>query len=178
LQNESGAHQFAPRFFLLLDNSSQRAAAKMNKGAAKISQRPEKHLHRLMAIVVVIVVIPIVVAVPTVAVFVPPTMSFVPAAFTRLVQFVPRAIRLPAVPAVVFHGFMQFVVRLGDAPLAIAIVVVIRPRTRRSGKNHQAGKRRSSEHGLSEKLLPSRLKFHVLSILPYSPSGMGWGPTL
>jgi hypothetical protein len=120
---------------------------------------------------IVIVIVPIMIAVPTVAVLVPPAMPLIPAAFPRFVQFVPRAIRLPAVPAVVFHGFMQFVVCLGDAPLAIA--VVIRTRTRRFGKNHQAEKRRRSQHGLSEKLLPSRLKFHVLSILPYSPSGMG-----
>jgi hypothetical protein len=126
-----------------------------------------------MAIVVMIVIVPIMIAVPAVAVFVPPTMPLIPAALPRFVQFVPRAIRLPAVPAVVFHGFMQFVVRLGDAPLAIAVVVVVCPRIRRSGKNHQAGKRRRSEHGLSEKLLPSRSKFHILSILPYSPSGMG-----
>jgi hypothetical protein len=124
-----------------------------------------------VAIVVMIVIVPIVIAVPAVAVFVPPTMPFVPATFPRFVQLVPRAIHLPAVPAVVFHGFMQFVVCLGNAALAIAVVVCTR--TRRSDKNHQAGKRRRSEHGLSEKFLPSRLQFHVLSILPYSPSGMG-----
>jgi hypothetical protein len=124
-----------------------------------------------MAIVVVIVVVPIVIAVPAVAVLVPPAMALIPAAFPRFVQLVPRAIRLPAVPSVILDRFVEFVVRLGDAPLAIA--VVIRPRTRRSGKNRQAHKRRCSEHGLSEKLLPSRWNVHVLSILPYSPSGMG-----
>jgi hypothetical protein len=107
---------------------------------------------------IVIVVVPIAIAVPAVAIFVPPAMPLIPAAFPRFVQFVARAIRLPAVPAVVLHGFMQFVVRLDDAPLAIA--VVIRPRTRRSGKNHQAGNRRRGEHGLPEKLLPSHLKLH------------------
>jgi hypothetical protein len=120
---------------------------------------------------VVIVVIPIAITAPAVAVFIPPAMPLIPAAFPRFVQFVPRVIRLPAVPAVVFHGFMYSVVCLGDAPLAIA--VVIRARTRRSGKNRQAGKRRRSKHGLPEELLPSRLKFHILSILPSSPSGMG-----
>ncbi|SRR5229473_3986631 len=127
-------------------------------------------------VAIVVVVIPIAIAVPAVAVFVPPAMPLIPAAFPRFVQFVPRVIRLPAVPAVVFHGFVEFVVRLGDAALAIA--VVIRPCARRSGKNQHANKHRGSEHGLSEKLFPSRLKFHILSILPYSPSGMGWGPTL
>jgi hypothetical protein len=124
-----------------------------------------------MAIVVVIVVIPITIAVPAVAVLVPPAMPLIPAAFPRFVQFVPRAIRLPAVPAVMLDRFVEFVVRLSNAALAIA--VVIRARSRRSDKNRQADKGRRSEHGLSEKLLPSRLKFHVLSILPYSPSGIG-----
>jgi hypothetical protein len=124
-----------------------------------------------MAIVVVIVVVPIVIAVPAVAVLVPPAMALIPAAFPRFVQLVPRAIRLPAVPSVILDRFVEFVVRLGDAPLAIA--VVIRTRPRRSGKNYQAEKRRRSEHGLSEKRLSSRLQSHVLSILPYSPSGMG-----
>jgi hypothetical protein len=122
---------------------------------------------------IVVMIVPIAIAVPAVAVFVPPTMPLIPAAFPRFVQFVPRTVRLPAVPAVVFHGFMEFVIHLGDAPLAIAVVVVICPRIRRSGKNHQGEKRRRSEHGLSEKLLASRSRFHILSILPYSPSGMG-----
>jgi len=124
-----------------------------------------------MAIVVVIVVIPIMIAVPAVAVLVPPAMPIIPAAFPRFVQFVPRAIRLPAVPAVMLDHFVEFVVRLRNAALAIA--VVIRARSRCSSKNRQADKRRRSEYGLSEKLLPSRLKFHILSILPYSPSGIG-----
>jgi len=79
------------------------------------------------------------------------------------VQFVPRMLRLPAVPAVVLHGFGTFVVRLGDA--ALAITVAIRECARRSGKGRQASKCHSSKHGLPEKLHAFRLKLHVLSIL-------------
>ena len=121
---------------------------------------------------IVVVVIPIAIGMPAVAVFVPPAVPFVPAAFPRIVQFVPRTVRLLAIPAVMLNGFVEFVVRLGDAALASA--VVIRERTRRTGKGHQANKCHGSEHGLPEKLLLSRLKLHVLSILPYSPR-LEWG---
>jgi hypothetical protein len=71
---------------------------------------------------VVIVIVPIAIAVPAVAIFVPPAMSFVPAAFPCLVQFVARAVRLPAFPSVVLDGFVQLVIRLGNAPLATIVV--------------------------------------------------------
>jgi hypothetical protein len=70
---------------------------------------------------------------------------------------------------------VEFVVRLGEAPLATAVVIC--ESTGRSGEGHQADKRRSSEDCLSEKLFPSRLKLHILSILPYSP-WLGWGEVL
>jgi len=120
-----------------------------------------------MTVVIVVVIIPIAIGMPAMAIFVPPAVPFVPAVFSRFMQFVPRMLRLPAVPAVMLHGFVQFVVRLGDAALAAA--VVIRECTRRTGKGHQSNECHSREHCLPEKVLPSRLKFHVLSILPYSP---------
>jgi hypothetical protein len=136
------------------------------KSAPTKSGRPEKkHLPDLVAIV--IVVIPIAIGMPPVAVFIPPAMVFIPAAFPRFVQFVARAVRLPAVPAVMLDGLVQFVVCLGDAPLAA--VVVIRECARRSGECQHANKHRGSEHGLSEKLLLSHLNLHFLSILLYFP---------
>jgi hypothetical protein len=135
---------------------------------------PERYIHDLVAIV--IVVVPITIGMPPVAVFIPPAMTFVPAAFPRLAQFMARMIRLPAVPAVMLDGFVEFVVCLGDASLAAA--VIIRQCTRRSDEGQHANKNRGSEHGLSEKLLLSHLNLHFLSILPYSPAGMGWGPVL
>jgi hypothetical protein len=129
-------------------------------------------LYALVAIVVVIVVIPIAIGVPAVAIFVPPTMAFVPAAFPRLTQIVPRVIGLPAVPTVMFDGFVQPVIRLDNAALATA--VVIGAGTGRSGEDDEAGKRGRNEYRPSEKLLLSRLKLHILSILSFSPlAGMG-----
>src|SRR5258708_5275453 len=94
------------------------------KGRSEIPPRPEKLSHELVAIVVV--VIPIAIGMPAVAVFVPPAVPFVPAAFPGLVQFVPRMIRLLAVPSVVLLGFVQFVVRLGDPTLATAVKRIMR----------------------------------------------------
>jgi len=101
-------------------------------------------------VAIVIVVIPIAVGMPTVAVFVPPAVPLIPAAFPRLVQFVPGMIGLSAVPAMVLHGFMQSVIRLGDAALAAGIL--IRACTRRAGESKEANKRRRCEHCLSGKL--------------------------
>jgi hypothetical protein len=101
------------------------------KGAAhRIEPRPERQPHVLVAIVVVIVVIPIAIRMPPVAVLVPPAMILIPAVLSSFMQVAPRIIRLPAVPAMMLHGFMQFVIRLGDAPLAP--VVIFRGRAGRS----------------------------------------------
>jgi len=91
---------------------------------ARKNTRPEKYVHDLVAIVVVIVivVIPIAIGMPPAAVFVPPAMILIPAAFSSFMQVAPRMIGLPAIPAVMLHGFMQFVIRLGDAPLALVVI--------------------------------------------------------
>jgi hypothetical protein len=115
LQNKSGAQVAALRFFLLP------ATLQKENGRSETSPRPENHIHELVAIV--IVVIPIAFRVPAVAVFVPPTMALVPAVFPRLTQFVAGTIRLPALPTVMLHGFVEFVVRLGDAALAAMVVI-------------------------------------------------------
>src|SRR5260370_12483882 len=133
----------------------------------------QSYNHELVAIVVV--VIPIASVTPPVPVFVPPAVPFVPAMFPRFVQFVPRMIRLPAVPAVVLHGFVEFVVRLGDTALAIA--AAIRTCARRSGNGRQAHECHGSEPCLPERPPASRFKVHVLSILPYSPR-LGRGDVL
>src|SRR5207249_4376140 len=74
-------------------------------------------------VAIVSVVIPIAIGMPTMAVFIPPAMPLIPAAFPCFVQLPPRVIRLPAVPAVVFRGFVEFVVRLGDAALTTIVVL-------------------------------------------------------
>jgi hypothetical protein len=143
----------------------------IEEGAARRGgPRPEKHIHELVA--VVIVVIPIAIGMPAVAILVPPTMAFSPAAFARFVQFVPRVIRLPAIPAVMFHGFVQPVVRPGDA--ALTTVVAFSRCPWRSGERYHPQKCRSGEYGLSEKPLLSPVKRHIPSILPKCPR-LGWG---
>jgi hypothetical protein len=171
LQNKGGAKWLRPVSFCSAIPSSN-LLSKEN-GRSETSPRPENHIHELVAIV--IVVIPIAFRVPAVAVFVPPTMALVPAVFPRFTQFVAGTIRLFAFPTVMLHGFVEFVVRLGDA--ALATVVVIRKRTRRSGEGQHAGKQCRGEHRLSKKPMPSRLKVHVLSILPYAP-WLEWGQVL
>ena len=157
----------APRFFLLPGDFGK------ENGRSETSPRPENHIHELVA--VVIVVIPIAFRMPAVTVFVPPTMALVPAALSRFTQFVACTIRLLALPTVMFYGFVQFVVRLGDA--ALATMVVVRKRTRRSREGQNAGKQCRGEYRLSKKPIPSRLKLHVLSILSYSP-WLEWGQVL
>jgi hypothetical protein len=74
---------------------------------------------------IVVVVIPIAIGMPTMAVFIPPAMPLSPALFASLVQFVTPALGLPAVPAVMFDGFVEFVICLGDAPLASVVVISV-----------------------------------------------------
>jgi len=130
-----------------------------------------------VAIVVVIMVIPITITVPATAVLIPPPMALPPAAFPRLVQIVARAVRLPAVPAVMLHGFVESVVGFGDAALALIVTLGRCPgRTRECQHPKQCGR---SQHHSGEKLLPSRLYGHGFSILRVSPLlDWGFGPQL
>jgi len=118
-----------------------------------------------------VVVIPITIRVPAVTVFVPPAMPAVPTSFAGFVQFLPRALRLSAVPPVMFGGFVHFVVGLGNTALAIAIVFGGRPG--RPGECQQA-KKCGREYRFTEKLLLSRVQRHVVSILPIVPR-LRWG---
>jgi hypothetical protein len=113
---------------------------------------------------VVIVVIPITIVVPAVPVFIPPTMIFAPATFACFPQLMARMIRLPAVPATVFYGFVQFMVGLGDALLTA--IVVIGKGTRRRDERQQAHERGCCEQRPARKLFLSQMNGHVLSILP------------
>src|ERR1700674_4796149 len=132
--------------------------------------------YELVTIMVCIVVVPITIGVPAVAVFVPPAMAFVPAAFPRLVQIVARAVRLPAVPAVMLHGFVQSVIGFGDAALATIVTLGRGPGcTRECQHPKQCGR---GQHHSGEKLLPSRLYGHVSPSSIFRPCWMGdWAPT-
>lgn len=85
---------------------------------------------RLVA--VVIVVVPVAIRTPTVPVFIPPAMAVFPAPGAGFGQFVAILRGLRAVPSMVLCGFMEFVVRAGDAPLAVVVI-----RSQRSGAGEQ-----------------------------------------
>jgi hypothetical protein len=69
-----------------------------------------------------IMVIPITITVPAVSILVPPLRALFPAALTYLAQFIAPVLCLPAVVTMMLNGFVELVVRLGSAPLAIVIV--------------------------------------------------------
>ena len=64
-----------------------------------------------MTIAVVIVIIPIAFRVPAMLVFIPPSMDAGPAVLPRFMQFLTRALGLPALVAMPCHGLVQFVIR-------------------------------------------------------------------
>jgi hypothetical protein len=160
---------------LWIHSISNRGSLKKRAQPTAAGRARKKHLHELVTIV--IVVIPIAIGVPPVAVFVPPTVSLPPAAFARLMQLVPRMLGLSAVPAVIFDGFVEFVVRLGNAALAMIIVFSGRPRCPRQCQHTQ--KRCGYEQGPSQELLLSGVKRHIFLHPPnFAPTGMGFAHEL
>jgi hypothetical protein len=107
-----------------------------------------------VAIVVVIVIIPIAIGMPASAVFIPPAMPLSPAAFPRLAQFEAGTVRLPAVPAVMLHGFVQFAIGFVDAVLAF--IVTFGKCLRCARECHHPQQCGRGQHHSTEKLLPSR----------------------
>lgn len=85
-----------------------------------------------MVVAIVVVVIPIAIRMPATFVFIPPSMTGAPAALPRFVQLVARAIGLPTLVAVVLDGFVQLVIGVRNASLAI---VAIGPQRRRAGEH-------------------------------------------
>jgi hypothetical protein len=93
--------------------------------------RPALEVETIIGLVaVVIVVVPIAIRAPTVAVFIPPAMAMFPtpgAGFGKLMAIL-RGLR--AIPTMMLGGFMELVIRAGDAPLAIVVVRAQRAGTR------------------------------------------------
>ena len=79
----------------------------------------------------VIVVVPIMLGAPAMAVFIPPTMSMLPAPGAGFRQFMAILRGLRAVPTMMLGGFMEFVIRAGDALLAVVV------RAQRSGAREE-----------------------------------------
>jgi hypothetical protein len=78
-------------------------------------------------VAVVIVVIPIAIRPPAVTVLIPPAMTVFPAPGARFGKLMAILRGLRAVPTMMLGGFMEFVISVGDALLAVVI------RAQRSG---------------------------------------------
>ena len=77
----------------------------------------------LVVVVIVVMVIPIAIRAPAVAVFIPPAMVMFPTPGARFGKLMAIFYSLRAVPAMMLGGFMEFVIRVGDAPLAVVVRV-------------------------------------------------------
>ena len=95
----------------------------------------------MVEVVIVVMLIPITICVPAVRIFVPPAVLVFPAIGACFGKFVAPVFRLAALPAVVLNGFMELVVRLDDAFLA----VIVCTNKRRSNEKKGGGKRRGSK---------------------------------
>jgi hypothetical protein len=117
----------------------QQTPFKRKKGAVhQCGSRPEISIQELRAIAMAI--IPVAIVAPAVAVFIPPATPLSPATLPLLAQFMPRMVRLSAVPSVILHSFVEPVVGFGNAPLAL--IVILGRCSRRPRKCQHAQKRR------------------------------------
>src|SRR5690242_4169120 len=103
-------------------------------------------------------------------------MALVPAALAGFAEFVASVLRLPAVPAMVFDGFVQFVVGLVNAPLTT--IVVTGGSARCCPKCQQANHRCACKGSAFPELLLSQRNRHVLTILQNPRLGWGVGPCM
>jgi len=78
---------------------------------------------RIGLVAVVVMVVPIAIRAPAVAVFIPPAMAMFPTPSARFGKLMAIFYSLRAVPAMMLGGFMEFVIRVGDAPLAVVVRV-------------------------------------------------------
>jgi hypothetical protein len=80
----------------------------------------EEERFRLVAVIVV-VIIPVVIGAPAMGVFIPPAMFVLPAVRTGFGKFLAPMLGLGAIPAVMLGGFMEFMIRMTDAFLAVVV---------------------------------------------------------
>jgi hypothetical protein len=114
----------------------------------------------VIAIVLVIVVFPVAIGVPAMSIFIPPFVICGVAMLAGFREIFSRMLGLPAAVAVMFNGFVQFVVGLGETHLASGIVI------RAAGGRVERGKGRQGcghQRGLSEVLCPMMRQIHEFS---------------
>jgi hypothetical protein len=68
-----------------------------------------------------VAVIPVVFCAPAMFVFIPPPMMFAPASFPRFMQLAPLVFGLPAFATVALDSFVQFMLGMRDAPVALLL---------------------------------------------------------
>jgi hypothetical protein len=85
--------------------------------------RNARHIlaQQLLVFAIVVMIVPIALSVPAVGVFIPPSVGSAPAILAGVMQFVASVLCLPAVPPMTFDCFMEFVIRPGNAVLAIIV---------------------------------------------------------
>jgi hypothetical protein len=71
--------------------------------------------------VIMIVIVPIMVGAPAMGVFIPPAMFVFPAVGTGFGELLAPMFGLGAIPAVMLGGFMEFMIRMTDAFLAVVV---------------------------------------------------------
>jgi hypothetical protein len=76
---------------------------------------------RIALVTVMVVVIPIVIGAPAVAVFIPPAMAVFPTPRPRFSKLMAILCGLRTIPTVMLGGFVEFVIRTGDALLAVVV---------------------------------------------------------
>ncbi len=97
--------------------------------------------------VVVIVVVPVVLRMPAMFVFIPPSVTFAPAVLPLFVKLMTPMFGLFTPVAMMLNGFVQVVLYVGDAPLAIVVSGV---QSRYSGKHKKTGQRCYSKRRFPE----------------------------
>jgi hypothetical protein len=111
-------------------------------------------------VVIVVVVIPVTISVPAMVIFAPPAMAVLPAIFAGFVKFTTVFGGFWAVPAVVFHGFMEPVVGPCDTLLA---VIVVGTQCGCTKGEEKCAKGRTSEQTSSRLPIKTIIVNHVLS---------------
>jgi hypothetical protein len=86
---------------------------------------------RICLVAVVIVVVPIAIRAPAVTVFIPPAMAVFPTPGPRFGKLMAILGGLRAIPTMMLGGFMEFVIRAGNALLAVVV------RAQRSGAREE-----------------------------------------
>jgi hypothetical protein len=125
----------------------------------------------MIVIPIVVMVVPIVLGVPAMLVLIPPAMIVVPAVVARFAKLVPGFVRLLALGPMMFDGFMEVTICLGDSLLA---VVVTGTHTRCAGEEQESRQRPAGQRYFPRTKYPFfsrpknyRMKFCLHPVLLY-----------